>query len=196
MRKRPDGGWEIRYRLNGRQQFESVAKALDRPALECTREDAERLLALRLRTHRRSAVALNTKIAGSIDQAAIIAQIDGIDLRPSPSVIDGAELRMLVGPIVYAYFHRREPIYVGMSQYGIARPFGRSHHYLKTNWRRDPQRIDQDDHIVIWPMRSVAEALAAERLVYEALIPDDRRRSSAIPAIPAILDKAERFGLL
>src|SRR5262245_11302852 len=46
-RKRPDGGWEIIYYVDGLRKTESVGKALNKPARATTDQDAIRLLAKR-----------------------------------------------------------------------------------------------------------------------------------------------------
>jgi hypothetical protein len=163
------GSWYIGYSFKGRPYRESVAKALGKPVSACTKADAEQLLALRLRLARTSPFV--TRMTTSLEEAAVIARVNELAAPSSPLLIGGAELRRLVGPIVYAYFRRWTPFYVGMSRHGVARPFLRTHHRLKPMWQqRNPLKVGTEDHVVIWPMRSVEEAAAFERVVAATLL--------------------------
>lgn len=180
------GTWFICYSVRGQERRRSVAKLLGKRPAECTEEDALVALSLRRRQaqSQKYADAPLRRMSFRPDTLQVAAKANGL-LGPVPMVIDSTELAALCGPIVYAFFRHGEALYVGMSKNGLERPFG-SHHAVG-HIRRE---VGADDHLVIWPCVSIADALALERRAIKELRPslNGRRLTDSADSTPETPD--------
>lgn len=68
----------------------------------------------------------------------------------------GEQFRLLSGPCVYMFFAACEPLYIGVSSLGVARPAGRHHMEIARQ---------EADEVLIWPCRSEELAVALEGML-------------------------------
>ena len=67
----------------------------------------------------------------------------------------GADVQLLVSPVVYVLMRGEEAMYVGMSVQGAHRPFDPLHHVLR-------KKIQVTDKLLIWPVKDGACAREME----------------------------------
>lgn len=170
--------WWIGYYRSGREWREGVHKVLRKPAEQCTRGDAEEALRLRVRG---KLMAVAPGLLPRIRRAAftpadwkVVEAAERIPIAQAPLIFESAELKLMVGAIVYGYFREGRPLYVGRSLAGIARPSGPQHHQLGPITR---EGVRPSDHLVMWPVGSEAEASELEERLIKELQPDLNRKS-------------------
>ena len=112
--KRPRGGWQIRYYVRGREIRESVAKLVGKRPHKCTEDDAKRALQARLNYYQNGRMA--PSVGHSPHEWLVAQAVSGV-INPIPVIIRAEELRVLTGPIVYAYFRAGRALYVGVENY-------------------------------------------------------------------------------
>ena len=81
--------------------------------------------------------------------------------RPGGIEFSGVDVLRLRGPVVYLVMRGEQPMYVGMSRNGLARPFGRKH----------LTGLTEDDRLQVWPVASEDAAFELERLLIARLQP-------------------------
>jgi len=81
----------------------------------------------------------------------------------------GDYFRTLIGPGVYMFLLDHRPLYIGLSEFGLARVTGPHH--------QDRARQECDE-VLFWPARSIDAARALEALLIRRLYPKYNSRYS------------------
>jgi hypothetical protein len=100
-----------------------------------------------------------------------------VRLGDGPGEVAGPEGRVLrwypfgklnvaeaTGPLVYAWTRRNVVLYIGMSERGLARPFGSTHHRLG-------KRLLPTDGLLVFRCQSARQAARVERALIAAIRP-------------------------
>ena len=113
----------------------------------------------------------------------LIQSEDLFDSELPELLIDGAGIeftgdvwRSLCHPCVYVAANEERVLYVGLSQNGLARPFSRGHHKLRSSFH-----MHEVESLKVYPCRSIEAARAAERILIATLNPqwNDRQTLSS-----------------
>lgn len=113
------------------------------------------------------------------DRARILELLDGDGFE-----FIGADVLRLRGPVVYLVLRDDRPLYVGMSRYGLGRPFTKIHRALGD--------LRESDRLNIWPVASGPAAEELESYLIRYLMPV-RNIAGRARALRARLDGVTQF---
>lgn len=159
------GSWWFAHSVDGEEIRHSVGKWLGKSPRACT--EAEAYEALRISRDGRSLKKFTAKkfTAKKMRDIRAAFKVSAV----SPVLIAGDDLRAMAGPIVYAYFRAGVAIYVGMSRYGLSRPFSAHHHALSKG--HETEALREADQLAVWPCKTVDDAEDLEARAIVALHP-------------------------
>lgn len=90
-------------------------------------------------------------------------RIRGLVVADSGISFEARAFEKLCGPIVYLFMKRGQPLYIGMSKRGLARPGSHLHHRAET--------ISVSDEVMVWGCPTEQAARELESLLIGALNP-------------------------